>query len=1030
MTATVVHRVRATIEGRVASLPLTVTAHNRVVVEPPRVRRCAPVFACAPGSGLALPGPWSELAHPISWILAGVHQATLVEDPVVMVVGHATSSEPTTLAAARSESLRCIVEDDADAWVALATDTGSIRDIKAYLQYLNAVHGWACHVDAVDASVGPSTAESVEAFQAEYNEVFDASILVDGICGEETLEAIFRMLRFEWDKWLFKHDLAQDRVDALGIRFMSGADAPQTSAAIRVLADQPCVDVLVLERADLDGHEGSPALVYGSKTVRLSPYEVPEEGFAWARGNYTIVTDLIAGEVVPKERYTLRSTDVPSTRRRPCPTTRSMLGCWSCGSRLCRARPATTSPSASRTARRTSSFAAYPTTSCIAWRRRGSAMGDGPFDKEPRRGPITLGTSKQRIVVNDRSIPPSGPADPRQRVHNARRTPEPYVDLVQTPILTGTYFEKRGRYRLFINHVGGHIECLLTLVNHHIRYHEPRKKGDLRIPRDWGVQATLGEHPRPLAFRFAGDLVGPVYELYVPSWIGKFELSPELYPGMPNDLVGHLTPKSGGGRLDVVFELPFVGRWPPGSFSLTADNTIETIAVKHDDQPVLLDRYLGHAAIPFALRTRYWFQLTPTQRSELGFYARGIVRNKVMVDPDTFRPVKSGGKPMRLYDLLMAERKLEQGYVGSQRRNAIVTAINRLVFDVFNYPLAEKRAEDKRLGHADLAELRLHVLRILDAWHLSPSEGRGKQSFGTALQRLVDGADEQYADFGSLVRYLGLGPRGYRKFRYEIEIELLKLVEFDDKETQQAYDTAKGAWKVFKKVLEEAAKKKSEAFAKYKSVSKYLPLTYLVGHATVSFKGVVAYADPNDEPADGEKADPPWTAEFGIALAGIKLSGGAGAGTSIKWSGVSEIRHATPLAKEAFEGTIGYAQGDAFAGSKGEIKDENGEVQASWGGAFGGSKSFLAFYGRNFEAPLTFGSTGSSPRARARASAARACSALPGCSRARTRTSIWRPKAKCCGTSTPTGAHASRRSGSTSRSTAPAFPCRPSAKRS
>ena len=42
----------------------------------------------------------------------------------------------------------------------------------------------------------------MEAFQTECNERFDASVDVDGVCGEQTLGAVFQVLRFEFERWL------------------------------------------------------------------------------------------------------------------------------------------------------------------------------------------------------------------------------------------------------------------------------------------------------------------------------------------------------------------------------------------------------------------------------------------------------------------------------------------------------------------------------------------------------------------------------------------------------------------------------------------------------------------------------------------------------------------------------------------------------------------------------------------------------------------------------------------------------------
>jgi hypothetical protein len=304
------HPVEVTLRGQVPPMALERATHHRIVVERPVVSRPAYApFRTAPDSAVAVPAPWTDDVHPISYLLAGVHAARAHADALLLVVGHATASEPPALAAARSDALRSVVQGDAKAWVRLATAHGSIRDVKAYLQHLNAMLGWACYVDVVDQTKGASTAKAVKAFQAEYNDTFGRTIAVDGICGKQTLGALFEVMRFEWDKWLFKHGLAQAEVDALDVRYLDAAGLPASLPGLAELEGEPGVDLLVVPRAALGGEEPTAELVYASTVVRWEAFAVPREPWAWQQGPYTIVTDLLPGEPAAKEVYTLRSMD-------------------------------------------------------------------------------------------------------------------------------------------------------------------------------------------------------------------------------------------------------------------------------------------------------------------------------------------------------------------------------------------------------------------------------------------------------------------------------------------------------------------------------------------------------------------------------------------------------------------------------------------------------------------------------------------------------------------------------------------------
>ena len=308
MTRVVEHELRATLNGDIGKIRAETGRAHRVVVVRPTVLRPMATLGCANASGLVVPGPWMKDRHPIPFVLAAIHEAARLDDPVVLVVGHVAADEKPELGSARAESLRCVVQNDANAWVELATKTGSIQDVKAYLSYLNAMLGWECWVQAIDRAEDAATAASVEAFQVEYNVKFNQSIVVDGICGEETLGALFEVIRFEWGKWLYKHNVTQEQVDSVEFHFDSGSAVDPGAPGVETVAGKPCVDVLVVERKDL-GADPTAKLVLGSNLAKYANYEVPIEPWAWERGPFTVVTDLVEGEVLARETYTVRSTD-------------------------------------------------------------------------------------------------------------------------------------------------------------------------------------------------------------------------------------------------------------------------------------------------------------------------------------------------------------------------------------------------------------------------------------------------------------------------------------------------------------------------------------------------------------------------------------------------------------------------------------------------------------------------------------------------------------------------------------------------
>ncbi len=295
------HLRRMTLEGDVGVFHLGAGQHHKIIVQRPAVKtaRRGP-FQTRPGSGLALVGPGDE--HIIPFVLGSVHAAAQLDAPVGLVVGLRAHGEAAGAGAARARGVGAIIEGDRDAWVACATDHGSLADVEAFLRYLNVMHGWGCFVADVDGAENDDAASAVLAFQQEYNLTFEASIDEDSVCGTQTLGAVFDVVRDEWNRWSHKHDLAEDDVQRLEWVVSKGAVDSEARGP-------GGVDIWVLEAEAFEGGDVSAARVGGSRVTRWQHHEVPPEPWAWAAGPFTIVTDLPPGEVVPREEYRLWSSD-------------------------------------------------------------------------------------------------------------------------------------------------------------------------------------------------------------------------------------------------------------------------------------------------------------------------------------------------------------------------------------------------------------------------------------------------------------------------------------------------------------------------------------------------------------------------------------------------------------------------------------------------------------------------------------------------------------------------------------------------
>ncbi|MBC8067570.1 MAG: OmpA family protein [Deltaproteobacteria bacterium] len=534
-----------------------------------------------------------------------------------------------------------------------------------------------------------------------------------------------------------------------------------------------------------------------------------------------------------------------------------------------------------------------------------------PLRDVPRRGPIEAKPLGADDVGHGRTTPRSGPADPKQRVGNALRTPEPYVDLSAEHNLTGLYFERRGRYRLFVNHVGPHIECLITLVTVVNKYHVPasRVADDIRLPLDWGACNTAkkgGKH-LPIAFRFAGDRVhGEVFRLYIPPWLGRFDL--DLY--LANQNVGSLEVK-GDDRVELTLVEEFLARWPE-------HRSLEvSTAERASRAPVLLERYMAHAAVPWDVRTRVWFPMTPRQRRTIARAALGILMEKVDVD-EHYR-LSSAGSPADLRELLDVARKLPYDYQGNLTRATVATAIDALVKQVFDMPTSLSIV-DGGFGTSHFDDLRIAILRILNETFLRSTDELPRERLFSLLQKLLDRVSSDAADVRALDKLLGLSSRGGFAHELDVQFTAYKLVDMHE----VAGKLSNEAWKEIANVIEEA----SEKVKKLRVILKYMPITGLAGTLEISYT----------PPASTGPQEPGWTARYGIVLAGLQRSKGWGDKAEIKIRGKGMAFGSSPPRPEQLAGRAAYSRLDLGIGVR---ADDFFGLDLE----FIGTKSVLMLYG-------------------------------------------------------------------------------------
>jgi hypothetical protein len=263
------------------------------------------------------------------------------------------------------------------------------------------------------------------------------------------------------------------------------------------------------------------------------------------------------------------------------------------------------------------------------------------------RGPIGVKPGNHDAIAG-RDPPKSCAAAPHLRVGNECRDVVHYPDLTVTPNLTGRWVDTKGRFNLFVNQAGPHLECLLALVvNGNRPKVEEKKDGD-----------HIDERGKELCFRLLADRLDE--KNYLLAWRDDHEV------------------EHGLGLLEVDASSDELG------FKLD-DGQKEDIQrlqgakmSRLDDRPSLFERYVGAKSVSPSIRSAYWFPLTPQQEA---FLPRHIIRFRGKMK------TASGTVQATLEQMIRAWINLErdhEGLVLDGHRQTKAEEIDQFVLDAVN----------------------------------------------------------------------------------------------------------------------------------------------------------------------------------------------------------------------------------------------------------------------------------------------------------------------------------------------------------
>lgn len=281
-----------------------------VDVQRPRVLRVEPSYlGFARGSSLLV--PLDAKRSPLAALSTAIAVLGEQRERRLLVVGHSSDDGSdefnASLAQRRAEGIRHILTGDRDAWVAQASSHGSPTDVQRLLAYLAEMHDWPTDPRRTDGVVSTDFEDAVMAFQSTYNEIYDAAIVVDGVCGEETLGALFDCQSYELHEEVMAAGGSMDQLRWFGeygvasaaARVLSHPSLPDTASA----QGQRRVDLLLVT-ADLTWP--GPADIVGLYDVALFE-PLPLRALAIGRRDLVLTVVDHYGVPVAGEPYVLKT---------------------------------------------------------------------------------------------------------------------------------------------------------------------------------------------------------------------------------------------------------------------------------------------------------------------------------------------------------------------------------------------------------------------------------------------------------------------------------------------------------------------------------------------------------------------------------------------------------------------------------------------------------------------------------------------------------------------------------------------------
>jgi len=119
----------------------------------------------------------------LSVVAAALRYAKANPGKKLLLAGHTDSSGKSdynrTLSEVRAKTTRALLKGDKAEWGGLCVQHQKVEDLQETLRWVAEVHGWPCHPDAIDDTMGPKTRAARRAFRKRHNDDLGGSLSLD-----------------------------------------------------------------------------------------------------------------------------------------------------------------------------------------------------------------------------------------------------------------------------------------------------------------------------------------------------------------------------------------------------------------------------------------------------------------------------------------------------------------------------------------------------------------------------------------------------------------------------------------------------------------------------------------------------------------------------------------------------------------------------------------------------------------------------------------------------------------------------------